>query len=217
MATAQEAAIGFARQLHKEDQAEVIDFDSRVRVLQTFTNDAAALEKAIRKTTAGGSTSLYNAHLHRAEGSEEGQGGVDVGHPPPGDRPALGRRRHVEPAAVRRGARSRQALRDGDLRDRPARRERSARREFKEAEFVLRQLSQETGGRAFFPTDARELPKIYQAISDELSSQYTVGYSSGNPKRDGAWRRVVVRVTAAGLTARHQAGLLRADRLIAVP
>ena len=45
------------------------------------------------------------------------------------------------------------------------------RREFKEAEFVLRQLSQETGGRAYFPTDARELPKIYQAIWDELSSQ----------------------------------------------
>ncbi len=31
MAIAQEAAIGFARQLHKEDQAEVIDFDSQRR------------------------------------------------------------------------------------------------------------------------------------------------------------------------------------------
>ena len=69
-----------------------------------------------------------------------------------------------------------------------------ARREFKEAEFVLKQLSSETGGRAFFPTDARELQKIYQAIWDELSSQYAIAYSSTNPKRDGAWRRVQVRM-----------------------
>ena len=61
MGIAQEAAIGFARQLHKDDQAEVIDFDSQVRILQAFTNDAATLEKAIRQTTPNGSTSLYNA------------------------------------------------------------------------------------------------------------------------------------------------------------
>ena len=42
-------------------------------------------------------------------------------------------------------------------------------REFKEAEFVLKQLAQETGGRAFFPTTVAELPKIYQQISEELS------------------------------------------------
>ena len=61
MGIAQEAAIGFAKQLHKDDQAEVIDFDSQVRILQAFTNDAATLEKAIRQTTPNGSTSLYNA------------------------------------------------------------------------------------------------------------------------------------------------------------
>ena len=55
--TAQEAAIGFARTLRQQDLAEVVDFDSRVVVLQPFTNDAAQLEQAIRKTTAGGSTS----------------------------------------------------------------------------------------------------------------------------------------------------------------
>ena len=59
--TAQEAAIGFARRLRPQDLAEVIDFDSRVVVLQNFTNSAAELEQAISKTSAGGSTSLYNA------------------------------------------------------------------------------------------------------------------------------------------------------------
>ncbi len=81
-----------------------------------------------------------------------------------------------------------------------------ARREFKEAEFVLKQLSSETGGRAYFPTDARELAKIYLGIWDELSSQYAVAYSSANPKRDGAWRRVQVRLLRPSVTARTKQG-----------
>ena len=59
--TAQEAAIGFAKRLRPQDLAEVIDFDSRVVVLQNFTNSASDLEQAIRRTSAGGSTSMYNA------------------------------------------------------------------------------------------------------------------------------------------------------------
>jgi Ca-activated chloride channel homolog len=77
---------------------------------------------------------------------------------------------------------------------------------FKEAEFVLRQLAQETGGRTFFPNQLSDLAGIYGQISDELSSQYTVGYTSHNPKRDGSWRRVVVRVGRPSLTARTKLG-----------
>src|SRR6185295_9335769 len=73
-------------------------------------------------------------------------------------------------------------------------REVNATKGFKEAEFVMKQLAQETGGRAFFPANVDELTGIYGQISDELSSQYTLGYSSKNAKRDGAWRRIVVRV-----------------------
>ena len=42
---AQEAAIGFAKRLRHEDDMEVIDFDSQVRILQTFTNDGAGARK----------------------------------------------------------------------------------------------------------------------------------------------------------------------------
>ena len=61
MSTAQQAAIGFAERLRDEDQASVIDFDSRVDILQGFTNSIDELKAAIRRTSAGGSTSLYNA------------------------------------------------------------------------------------------------------------------------------------------------------------
>ena len=205
MSIAQEAAIGFARQLHKEDQAEIIDFDSQVRILAPFTNDGPALEKAIRATTANGSTSLYNAiyislkELRKTKASTQSDirrqaivllsDGDDTSSLIEFDEVLdLAKRSETSIYAI--------GLRQGEI----------GRREFKEAEFVLRQLSQETGGKAFFPTDARELPKIYQAIWDELSSQYSVGYTSSNPKRDGAWRRILVRIQRPGLTARTKQG-----------
>ncbi len=71
---------------------------------------------------------------------------------------------------------------------------------------MLKQLAQETGGRAYFVLTASELPKIYEQISEELANQYSLAYSSKNPMRNGAWRRVVVRVTRPGLTARTRQG-----------
>jgi Ca-activated chloride channel homolog len=58
---AQEAAIGFAKRAREQDLTEIIDFDSRVMILVPFTNNLNELEQAIKKTSAGGSTSLYNA------------------------------------------------------------------------------------------------------------------------------------------------------------
>ena len=77
---------------------------------------------------------------------------------------------------------------------------------FREADFVLRQLAEETGGRAFFPDDVEGLSTIYGRISDELSSQYTLGYTSANPLRNGRWRRLVVLVNLESARARTKQG-----------
>ena len=77
---------------------------------------------------------------------------------------------------------------------------------FREAEFVMRQLAQEPGGRSFFPSRIAELTAVYAQIADELASQYTLGYTSANPRRDGAWRRIVVQVTRPNITPRTKKG-----------
>jgi Ca-activated chloride channel family protein len=79
-------------------------------------------------------------------------------------------------------------------------------RGFNEAEFVLKSLSQETGGRSFFVEEITELPGIYQRIADELANQYSIGYTSKNLKRDGAWRAIVVKVDRPGTAARTKRG-----------
>jgi Ca-activated chloride channel homolog len=205
MGIAQEAASGFARQLRKDDQAEVIDFDSQVRILQAFTNDAPTLEKAIRETTPNGSTSLYNAiyislkelKKVRASTASDIRRQAIVLLSDGDDTSSLIEFEEVLDLAKRsETAIYAIGLRQGEI----------ARREFKEAEFVLKQLANETGGRAYFVTDARELAKIYQTIWDELSSQYAIAYSSANPKRDGAWRRIQVRPLRPNTSARTKQG-----------
>jgi len=205
---AQEAAIGFARKLRAQDLAEIIDFDSRVIVLQNFTNKASDLETAIRKTSAGGSTSMYNAiyialkDLKKAVATNSDEirrqaivvlsDGEDTSSLLPFEE-VLDLAKRSETAIYAIGLRASESSS-------------SASKGFKEAEFVLRQLAQETGGRSFFPNQIADLNGIYGQISEELSSQYTVGYTSKNPKRDGAWRRVVVRVNRPASTARAKLG-----------
>lgn len=205
---AQEAAIGFARKLRPQDLAEIIDFDSRVVILQPFTNSASALEQAIRHTSAGGSTSMYNAiyialkDLKKAVATSVEEirrqaivilsDGEDTSSLLPFEE-VLDLAKRSETAIYAIGLRSPEGSS-------------SASRGFKEAEFVLRQLAQETGGRAFFPSQVSDLAAIYSQISEELASQYTVGYTSKNARRDGAWRRIVVRVNRPSVTARTKQG-----------
>ena len=206
--TAQEAAVGFVKRLRPQDLAEVVDFDSRVVVLQSFSNNVAELEAAIRKTSAGGSTSLHNAvyialkDLKKvvAKSTDEIRrqaivvlsDGEDTSSLLPFEE-VLDLAKRSETAIYSIGLRSGEG---------PS----TSAKGFKEAEFVMRQFSQETGGRAFFPNQIGDLAGIYGQISDELSSQYTVGYTSKNPKRDGSWRRVVVRIARPNLTARTKLG-----------
>ena len=203
--TAQEAAVGFAKRLRPEDVIEVIGFSTQVRILQPFTNEFAALERAIRGTTADGSTALYNSiyislkELRKIKAKSEEEirrqaivvlsDGDDTSSLLPYEE-VLDLAKRSETAIYTIG------LRPPDI----------GRASFKEAEYVLRQLAQETGGRSFFPSSPHELPKIYDAISQEMSTLYSVAYSSRNPSRNGAWRRVVVRVTRPNMVTRTRQG-----------
>ena len=205
LATAQQAAVGFAKRLRPDDVAEVIGFSTQVRILQTFTSDAAAVERAIRETTADGSTALYNAiyislkELKKIKAKSEEDirrqaivvlsDGDDTSSLLPYEE-VLELAKRSETAIYTIG------IRPPDL----------GRATFKEAEYVLRSLAQETGGRSFFPSSVHELPKIYDSISQELSTLYSVAYASKNPAKNGKWRRIVVRVTRPGLLTRTRQG-----------
>lgn len=203
--TLQTAAVNFVRKLKPTDMAQVIDFDSRVEVRQGFTAKHGDLEAAIFQTASGGSTSLHNAiyialkELRKVKaGSEEDvrrqaiivfSDGEDTSSLVSFDEVLdLAKRSETSIYTI--------ALRGADTQTRG----------FREAEFILRQLAQETGGRAFFPAKVEDLNGVYSQIADELASQYTLGYTSRNARRDGAWRRIVVQVLKPSLTPRTKRG-----------
>jgi Ca-activated chloride channel homolog len=207
MRTTQEAALGFVQSLRPEDQAQVIDFDSRVSVLAPFTSAKADLEKAIASTVPGGSTSLYTAiyialrELKKTEsrGMEDLRrravivltDGEDTSSLVSYDE-VLELAKRSETAVYAIGIRSKDTSAAGKG---PG-----------GADFALRQLTTQTGGRVFFPSSVEELKSIYALISQELSSQYLVGYTSTNQRRDGSWRRITVRTSRSGTTARTRMG-----------
>ncbi len=206
LVVAQEAAVGFAQRIRPQDLAQVVDFDSRVQIVQGFTNEAAALEKAIRGTSSGGSTSLYNAVYIalrelakvKAKSPDDVRRQAIVVLSDGEDTTSLVSFEEVMELARR----SETAIYTLGLQPR----EQGALKGFREAEFVLRQLAQETGGRSFFVQRAEELSGVYGQIADELSSQYTMGYASKNSKRDGAWRKVQVQVARPNVTVRTRRG-----------
>ena len=206
MFTAQDAAVGFAKRLRPQDLAQVVDFDTRVEVLSDFTNDIPALETAIRATQAGGSTSLFNAIYIslkelakiKAKSEDDVRRRAIVLLSDGEDTSSLVNFEEVLDLAKR----SETAIYSIGLQSRDS----SLSKGFREAEFVLRQLAQETGGRSFFPQRAEDLAGIYGVIADELSSQYTLGYAPSNQRRDGAWRRLNVQVHRQGTSARTKRG-----------
>ena len=203
--TLQSAAVNFVKRLKPADLAQIIDFDSSVQIRQGFTSNQSDLESAILQTAAGGSTSLHTAiyislkelKKIRVQAEEDVRRQALIVFSDGEDTSSLVSFDEVLDLAKRsETAIYTIALRGTDTQTRG----------FREAEFVMRQLAQETGGRAFFPNKIEDLNGVYAAIADELASQYTLGYTSRNSKRDGAWRRVVVQVAKPSATPRTKKG-----------
>ncbi len=77
------------------------------------------------------------------------------------------------------------------------------------AENLLKQIAEETGGKAFFPRELTEVHTIAQQISNDLRTQYSIGYYPSNSKKDGTFRSVKVTINAGNnrrLVARTRNG-----------
>ena len=59
---------------------------------------------------------------------------------------------------------------------------------------ILEEISQVTGGKAFFPRSGAELEDATTRIALELRHQYSIGYSPTNVKRDGQWHKIRVQI-----------------------
>ena len=80
---------------------------------------------------------------------------------------------------------------------------------------LLKELSRESGGESFRPKDSEGIGKALSQIAGDIRHTYTIGYTSTNTARDGAFRSVRVVVTAPPgrpLVVRSRTGLSRGFR-----
>jgi VWFA-related protein len=66
-------------------------------------------------------------------------------------------------------------------------------------EGALRKISEQTGGRAYFPHSERELRDAFAQIQRDLREQYLIAYSPSNKAHDGTYRRIQIELVSPEL------------------
>jgi Ca-activated chloride channel family protein len=210
LATVQEAAVGFASHLRAGDRITVVSVKDSARVLHDLDGDVAGACEAIRKTAASGGTALYNSiyttirQMQKVHASDEGQvrrqaiavltdGDDTTSLVTFDDLLALAKQAGIAIYTIALKSQYPTALL-------------GAMKENSESDFAMKALAQETGARSYFPTDISQLAGVYSSITQELASQYALGYTSSNAKRDGGFRRIFVRVDEPNVRARTRSG-----------
>jgi VWFA-related protein len=198
-----EAASDFVHEImRKKDEAVVLSFDTDVNLLADFTEDPATLTKAIHRAeinvdasgiggtvgtipSQGGGTDLYDAvylACHDELGSEAGRKAVII----LSDAEDTGSKMDVNQAIE--SAERTDAVIHVILISDPGATEGYGYG-------VALQMARETGGRVIPVHNDKTLNKAFDEISEELRSQYVLGYTPSNPARDGTYRKIKVEVT----------------------
>ena len=73
-------------------------------------------------------------------------------------------------------------------------------------ETLIRRLTAETGGRAFFPWNGAQLAAAHAAITEDARSRYRMAYTPINQRHDGTWRVLELQVREPGFVVRTRKG-----------
>ncbi len=186
--------------LRTQDQMSLLQFATTVRELTPFTNKAAQIDRGLAQLRGDFATALYDAIYLGAErlGRKDGRK-VLVLVTDGGD----------TASSTTYAQALEQALRNEvmiySIIDVPI--EASAGRELG-GEHALITLAEQTGGKSFYVSDGG-LDKAFAKVSDDLRTQYLLGYYPHHQEPGRAFHRIEVtipRATAQSFNVRHKTG-----------
>jgi VWFA-related protein len=193
------------RVMRKGDEAMVMTFDLDVDLLSDFTDDRSQLNRAIRKAqinTGGGGgpvtpgtipqsgskgTNFYDAlylACNEKLSSEAGRKAIVVLT----DAEDNGSKVRVE-EAIEAAQRTDTVVHILLVYD----------PHYGANASVARKITDETGGRTIIVNSEKHLQEAFDQISEELRSQYTLGYYPTNSARDGKFRKIKIEVAGKDL------------------
>jgi VWFA-related protein len=185
-----DAVSSFAHSSNPQDEMFVVDFNDGVSIElmkgKAFSNDAKELEEALTAVSARGRTALYDAVAEGLNHLQYGTWGRNalILITDGGDNAS-----HIKYSQVLGEAhRSRAviyaiALVGSDSEENPD---------------LLRRLCKDTGGVAYFPREGESVAKISAEIARDLREQYTLGFVPRDMNGPRSFRRLDVKVAAAG-------------------
>jgi Ca-activated chloride channel family protein len=206
------AVSDFAQSSNPKDEMFVVDFNDDVSVEllngKAFTNSPRELEKAVSAVSARGRTALYDAvaegllHLQLGDYDKKAliivsDGGDNASQQKFSQVMALAQRSQVVIYSI--------GLVDANEEENPG---------------ILRRLSKDTGGIAFFPKSSEGVGDISKSIARDLREQYTVGFIPEQTETNGSLRHIRVEVAAPGhgrVHVRTRPGYIRLEQKQAPP
>jgi VWFA-related protein len=229
----QEAAVDFLYSVLRrgKDQAFAMTFDDEPQIIQAFTGDGGLLRDEINKTRAGGGTAVYDAVYDACV--------KQLSNPPrpPGDQPDIVRRvmvlisdgddnlsNHTRAEAIEMAQRTNVVIYTIStstqwiqLSQTNPNKAADRKMHLTEGDEILKNLAEETGGRAFFPYHVDDLNQSFQDIGDELRNQYTITYSPSNFVANGKYHHIKIEIPSQkGYQVRARRGYYARSRTGAV-
>ena len=197
----QKAAKGFVHALMRaQDQMSVLEFSTFVTQLTTFTNKVGQIDSGLDRMRGEGGTALYDAIYLGAQGLGKKDGRKVLVLVSDGDDTASNA--SYEQALE-------QALRNEamiySIIDVPI--EASAGRDLG-GEHALVTLAEQTGGKSFYG-DSGGLDEAFKKVSDDLRTQYLIGYYPHNQEPGRNFHRLNVtipRATKDAFNVRYRTG-----------
>jgi Ca-activated chloride channel family protein len=195
---ARSAAINFLDGLRAGDVAAIYNFDTKVSLIQDFSNSRDITEK-VYDLKADGYTALndaiYKAAQELAVRTEKRRAIIVLSDG--ADNKSARSADKAMKAATSAGATiytvDMSAIDTGG-------------RDRMQNQGALKNFAEKTGG-IFVPTPGgNALRQAFKNIVAELGVQYTLGYQSSNTKKDGKWRSIEVKVARPNLTIRTRKG-----------
>lgn len=185
-----DAAKGFVAALRPQDELSVMMFADQATFMHELSTSREQSLDAIAKYKADGGTALYDAlygALYRLQ-SVQGRRSVVVvtdgrDENNPGTGPGSG---HTFDDVVQRLKQSGTTVFSVGI---GAKVDRAP----------LEEAARLSGGQAYFPTDVSELSVEYDHIVQNLRRRFVLSYASSNNARDGAWRKVEIRVRSSNV------------------
>jgi VWFA-related protein len=196
----QDSAIEFLLQiLHRDDRAFVEGFDIQTDLAQDFTNNVDLLNEGIRKLRPGGGTALFDALYKTCKDQmltlkETGAVRRALILVSDGDDNYS---RVEESDAIKMCQRADTIVYSISTNISPSK---------DKGDDVLKQISEATGGQAFYPVRLEDVAIGFRNIEEELRSQYHLVYRPANLRMDGAFRTIYLQATDPRFHVRAQKG-----------